>query len=289
MSIARGRLYPRPHRAQLALIVTMLLVGCSPAPRLPDSSSLPDLPPGFPLDYYTGEASGDGQVFVVDPQRSEIRVYAYRGGRLARLGHNHVIASRDVRGFILLGNRLEDSRADLYFPLLNVLVDDPGMRAEAGEGYASEPTDEDKTGTLANMLREEVLDAATYPFAQVSVDVIGGHLPVLQLKVRPTLRGVTSEAIVPAVAALRGDELTVRGAFELHQSRHGITPFSVLGGALRVEDRVGVVFRLVATPPPDPADRADALRNPSGKAIPRLRPILVQAGDYPRGMPGPPR
>jgi hypothetical protein len=41
--------------------------------------------------------------------------------------------------------------------------------------------------------------------------------------------------------------MTARGRFAILQSDYGIVPFSVLGGALRVEDRVEIMFRIVAT------------------------------------------
>jgi hypothetical protein len=42
------------------------------------------------------------------------------------------------------------------------------------------------------------------------------------------------------------DEVTVTGTAAVDQSRFGITPFAVLGGALTVRDRVDVRFRIRA-------------------------------------------
>jgi hypothetical protein len=42
--------------------------------------------------------------------------------------------------------------------------------------------------------------------------------------------------------------LTVIAAFRVLQSKLGITPFSILGGAIRVRDAIDIRIRLVARP-----------------------------------------
>jgi hypothetical protein len=37
------------------------------------------------------------------------------------------------------------------------------------------------------------------------------------------------------------------GTLAIEQSEFGITPFSILGGAIAVKDRVDIAFRIVAT------------------------------------------
>jgi len=46
----------------------------------------------------------------------------------------------------------------------------------------------------------------------------------------------------------RGTDLVASGEVELRQSQLGLTPFSVMMGALQVQDAMRVQFRLIATP-----------------------------------------
>jgi polyisoprenoid-binding protein YceI len=67
------------------------------------------------------------------------------------------------------------------------------------------------------------------------------------LEIDLTWNGTTRQITVPADLEIDGGRLRVSGAFELWQSGFGIEPFSVLGGALRVEDRIDLRFELDAT------------------------------------------
>ena len=72
----------------------------------------------------------------------------------------------------------------------------------------------------------------------------GGDSRVLEVAV--TLHGVTRALQVPARFESAGEELGVSGRFSLNQSDFGITPFSILGGAIQVQDRVDLRFRIHA-------------------------------------------
>jgi hypothetical protein len=53
---------------------------------------------------------------------------------------------------------------------------------------------------------------------------------------------------MPVTAQLSKGTLRATGAFEINQNDFGITPVSLFLGAVRNQDRVRVVFDLVATP-----------------------------------------
>lgn len=193
-------------------------------------------------------ARSGARVWRVDPAVSEVVVYVYRGGALARLGHNHVIASREVRGYVLTAEPLRDSRADVYLPVWTMTVDDPTLRQAAGPGFDTEPSESDIAGTRRNMLGDGVLGADKFPFVTLrvrSVDHSGPHTALLGTV---TLRGVSREVSIPATLDIAPNRLTVSGSFALKQSDFGITPFSVLGGKLVVKDEVRVAYRLSSKP-----------------------------------------
>jgi hypothetical protein len=100
-------------------------------------------------------------VYEVDPASSRIVIEVRRGGALAQLGHDHVVVSHDVAGYVAP----VEARADLYVRLERLVVDEAAERAEAH--FESQPPDDAIAGTRENMLRK--LDAAAHPFAVIGV------------------------------------------------------------------------------------------------------------------------
>ena len=93
--MTRGR---RPNGRVSCFLLALLVSGCAPPVRGPVS---PGSPEGFPSEFYERAARSGAPVWRVEPAESEVLIHAYRAGPWARLGHNHVIVSRDVRGWVL--------------------------------------------------------------------------------------------------------------------------------------------------------------------------------------------
>ena len=156
-----------------------------------------------------------------------------RAGSLARLGHDHVVASNDVEGYVAP----EKGRSDLYVALDRLVVDEPALRAEAG--FDTQPSEADIAGTHRNMLTR-VLEVERYPFALVAVsDVVPGADDAV-VTVAITLHGVTRTTRIPVRIETATDEIAVNGRVVLEQSDLGIAPLSILGGALQVEDQINL-------------------------------------------------
>src|SRR6266508_6525710 len=179
---------PPPHRAGLAaaLLSTMLalmLAGCAPLVREP--APAPAVPPAdFPEGYYLEALAQGKPVFRVDSRESLVVIEVRRSGSLARLGHDHVVASHEVGGYVAP----DEGRADLYVQLERLEVDEAALRAEAG--FDTQPTESDIEGTRANML-EKVLEAEKFPFALIGVSGANTRRGDVTLNVAITLHGVT--------------------------------------------------------------------------------------------------
>ncbi len=225
-----------------------LLAGCAaPPPR--EAAPPIAYPAGFPWQDYTDlEAREPGRLWRIVPEDSEILIYVLRGGRLARLGHNHVIASRDVRGLIWLGEDFSTSRADLYFPTGDLIVDDPDMRAAAGPNFDTSPSAADIKGTRANLLGPRVLDVDHYPFVTARAWVESGPPQRPRLSFVVTVKAGSSRQVAPVKLQIADGRLMASGDLTINQTDLGMAPFSVLGGALRVEDTLRLHVRLVARP-----------------------------------------
>ncbi len=227
------------------LIALALLAGCAveppvqPPPAAPAPLRIDD---GGAAWYPAARQAGE-QVWAIDAAQSLITVTVRRSGALARLGHDHVVASRTVTGLVAP----RAGRADFQFRLDQMTVDEEALRTAAG--LDTKPTAEAIEGTRANMLKR-VLDADTYPVVALSARTIAGKPGMLRLGV--TLHGVTRSVDLPVTIEQTTSRLVASGALTLKQTEFGITPMSVMGGAIAVQDAMELAFRIVAvdTPPP---------------------------------------
>lgn len=227
-----------PLRAGAAISFA-LLIGCAGAPERPadqtDSVPWPDFP-----------APKAGEVaFRVDPDASELRIRVDPEGPMARLGHSHIIGGHVVHGTVVAGPRPSDTRIDIRIDATALEVDRPEWRAR--EGLKPELDASAVNGTLANMRGEGVLDVQRHPEISIRSTAIRGPEWLPDIRVRIRLRGVVREIEVPVAVERNHRRIIASGAFELLQSDFGIAPFSAAGGALRVSDRMGIRFRIVAT------------------------------------------
>src|SRR5690606_18171887 len=105
------------RRSLLAGAVLGLAACQSPAPQPPAGE--PAATPAPVVDLAAGYArlrDSGAVVYRVDPARSDIRVYVYRGGRAAKLGHNHVLSVPAFEGYAVFdGSDLASARFDLGF------------------------------------------------------------------------------------------------------------------------------------------------------------------------------
>ncbi len=228
-----------PGMRKLSAIVPAiaLVAACAWQPSVPPAPEA-TAPAAFPGAFYRQAAAQGARVYRVDPGASLVVIEVRRGGTLARLGHDHVVASHDVQGYVAPGA----ARADLYVPLDRLVVDEPALRAEAK--FDTLPTADDIEGTRRNML--SALEAARYPFALVSVSGHPGGTGASPANVAVTLHGVTRVQQVPMNVDARGDVIEVTGELVLKQTEFGITPMSVLGGAILVQDPLHLRFRIRA-------------------------------------------
>lgn len=232
---------PAALRTILAILPCAMLAACvarAPAHDAPDAPAVLRAPAEFPLDVYRDAQSRGEAVLQVDTRHSHVAIEVRRGGPLAGLGHDHVVASRNVQGYILPSA----GRADLFIPLGQLTVDEAGLREESGMGKP--PSMEAVDGTRRNML-DKVLEAEHFPFALVRVVRRDDDT----LRVAITLHGHTREFSPPARIEQASGKMTVSGELTIAQSDFGITPFAVLGGALQVQDKLALRYRIVAVRP----------------------------------------
>src|SRR5262252_682486 len=121
-------------RPLAAVAAVLLAAGCAEILRI-EAPVAP--PPEFPEGFYQQAQQGGKPVYRVDPRESLVVIEVRRGGSLARLGHDHVVASHDATGYVAPG----EGRADLYVALARLVVDEPELRKQAV--FDTQPSESD--------------------------------------------------------------------------------------------------------------------------------------------------
>jgi polyisoprenoid-binding protein YceI len=232
-------LTPRPSFPWLVLVCLVALASCTVVPPSPPS------PPVHPL---ASLIKAQAQFYRIDPAASTLHILVYRGGPMARLGHNHVVSSHNLQGRVWRGVVLENSGFDITVPVNDLVVDDNAARATEGEDFALNVSEDAKHGTKANMLRDTLLDGARYPEIRIMSVRVQGDANAPQVIATLRIRDQTRQVTVPVTLQTAGAGLRVTGSFQIRQTDFGITPLSIALGALQVVDAVTIKFVLVAVP-----------------------------------------
>jgi polyisoprenoid-binding protein YceI len=204
----------------------------------------PVTPPSTPAPAPVTDTTGAIH-YRVDGAASEIHIMVYRGGTMARMGHNHVVSSKSLGGELFLHENLKRSRVDLTLPTGSLIVDDPQSRSSEGEDFAAEVPQDAREGTRRNMLRTEILDGEHYSAISLQSIAVSGTRSHPELTMRVKIKDVARD--IPVIAMLQESSrtVTVTGEFAIKQTDFGITPLSIALGALQVVDQLKIKFSIV--------------------------------------------
>jgi polyisoprenoid-binding protein YceI len=235
------------------LMPALLLAACqAPAPRSTDHAMPEAAAPTSAALRAEYDALGQrgGRMYVIDAARSQLLIYAYRGGAAARLGHNHVLRAAQIEGYVHVpATAPAGARFDLRVPLAQLAIDEPQLRAATGDAFAGERSASDIAGTRHNMLGPDGLDATRFTDVRVRSTQVSGDWPALVADVEITLHGVARTLMVPLRVHRSGVDLAISGSLVLRQSDFGVQPYSALLGLLAVQDPVTIAFELLARTP----------------------------------------
>jgi polyisoprenoid-binding protein YceI len=229
-----------------AVLLAAGLVGCPSPPRAPAPPAerrIPSAPPpqeghlGRPYDI----ASGD----------SLLTLRVFRGGPLAKAGHNHVIASHTLRGTFYVPADPARTTFEVHLPVTELTIDETALREdEHSEEFPPDIPDSAKEGTRKNMLSGALLDGERFPEILLQSGSLepapAGSSAQWVAHIQVTVRDRTNTVIVPVHFEQQGDAIVLTGEFPLKQTDLGLTPFTALLGALQVVDEMKVRFRVVA-------------------------------------------
>jgi polyisoprenoid-binding protein YceI len=228
-------------RSVLAACPALLLSGCPVRPPVPAAP-----PPAAPAP-----AALEGARYDIDPAASLLTVRVYRGGTLASAGHNHLIASHELRGALYVPADLMHASFEVHIPVDTLTVDEKELRArELSPDFPPDVPDSARQGTRHNMLGPALLDAEHHP--EIVLRALGltpqgaGPANSVLARVAVQVRGQERTVEVPVSYRLTADTLEVSAQFPLRQTDLGLTPFTAMLGALAVQDEMRLRLELVA-------------------------------------------
>lgn len=228
------------------LALALGLEGCPTRPNAPYPSPVQRRVPGQAPEPAPGELH-EGRPYDIVSDQSLLTLLVFRGGPLAKAGHNHVIASHALRGTLYVPANLARTTFEVHFPVTELTVDEAALRAKENEAdFPPDVPDSAKEGTRKNMLGPALLDAEHHPDIDLRSSGLEPSGSGWIAHVTVTVRDRDSTIAVPVRYEPRGDEVVVSGEFPLKQTDLGLTPFSALLGALQVVDEMKVRFRIVA-------------------------------------------
>ena len=225
-------------RALTAIAVALSIGGCAARAHRGEPSAQ-----GEPVH---AEQAALARTYQVDPSESLLIVRVYRGGTLARAGHNHIVASHDLAGTVYVAKDLVRSSFLLQLPVAALTVDEAELRAAQGADFAADVPDAAKEGTRRHMLGPAVLDAEHHPQITLRSQSLESDADRLMARVQIRIRDQVHVFTVPVSYTLAANELLAQGELALKQSDLGLVPFTALLGALQVQDEMQLQFRVVA-------------------------------------------
>ncbi len=227
-----------PHRVIVTGFVLLGLAGCQTSPPVRQV-------PG-PVASAPSAIPAGAREYTVVAEDSLLQILVYRGGAMARLGHNHVIASRHLAGTVFVNDDNTQTRFDIRIPVNELTIDEPAMREQAGADFPPGVPLSARDGTRKNLLSEALLDGERYPVIRLrATDVVAvgdSHDVGVEITIKDQVRRVR----VPVTLARKAGALVARGEFPLKQSELGFKPFSVAMGTLVVLDEMRILFEVVA-------------------------------------------
>jgi polyisoprenoid-binding protein YceI len=249
----------------VAVLLATALVGCPSPPRAPAP------PTERPAQAAPPSQRHLGRPYDIASSDSLLTLRVFRGGPLAKAGHNHVIASHTLRGTFYVPADPARTTFEVHLPVTELTIDEAALReGEHSEEFPPDIPDSAKEGTRKNMLSGALLDGEHYPEILLQSESLepaqaesGAQSPPLGTSPLPrlqwlahiqvTVRDRTSTVVVPVHVELahgspgqQGDVIVLTGEFPLKQTDLGLTPFTALLGALQVVDEIKVRFRVVA-------------------------------------------
>ncbi len=180
------------------------------------------------------------RTFAIDGNASSAAAHVGKTGIGSFAGHEHTVLAQTIHGEVVLDpEQLSRSSVDLIVNARSLKI------SEEGEPQGDAPK------VQRAMRGPNVLDVGRYATIHFrSVEVTGKQSAPnsydLTVVGELSLHGLTKAFTVPVRLDVHGDTLNATGKMVVKQTDFGIEPTSAAGGLVKVEDEVGLTFRIAA-------------------------------------------
>jgi polyisoprenoid-binding protein YceI len=186
-------------------------------------------------------AAAAGWLYAIDARGSRLTIRAFAAGMLSAVGHDPVIAVRDLQGEVAF----DAATPDTARVQLRIAADSLSVQNDVSDKDRRE---------IERAMKQDVLEIATFAeigfeSTAVRIDTGNGRMRV-DVDGQLSLHGVTRRQHVSGQVFLMGDTLRAQGETTLRQTDFQITLVSALGGALKIKDEVKLSFELLARKAP---------------------------------------
>jgi polyisoprenoid-binding protein YceI len=177
--------------------------------------------------------------YSIDQANSKLEIRVYKAGLFKALGHDHLIAAREISGQVLFDARkIENSSVRFKIETKSLTVVDPGE------------SEKDRRDVQATMTGVEVLDTAKCPeivFSSTNVSAAKKTADGwdLTLAGKLDLHGVEKPVSLPLRVHLEASRLGAQGEVSLLQTEYGITPVKIASGSVKVKDKLNISFTII--------------------------------------------
>ena len=173
------------------------------------------------------------------PADSTITVWTYKDGLLAKMAHDLSIRATRLRADLTRDGRRFS--VDVAVPVRGLRV-----QGQVKDGRILALGEKDHQKIEDNLASKDVLDAGRYPDVRFTGE---GALPdagagPLRVEGRLTIHGNARPLTLDCELREVRDRWVVVGEARLSQTAFGVTPYSALFGALKVQDEVRVSWEL---------------------------------------------
>ena len=188
-------------------------------------------------NLYSGKLMVPSGASLINSEKSLLTVHVNKAGLLSFIGHQHIIASRDLDGWI------DEVKNQGYFSfdIAKMTVDEPALLKSnllPDELNASE-----KEATKQNMMK--MLDAKNFPNVRVLVTSYDIKKSMIHAKITVKDQMIERDLLVKVTKSASNKITNLTGETRLKLLDFAVEPFSALGGLLSVNDEIVIEWKLV--------------------------------------------
>lgn len=196
----------------------------------------PTMTPPMRQNLYSGKLMVPSGASLINPEKSILTVHVNKAGFLSFLGHQHIVASRNLDGWV------DEAKNQGYFSfeIAKMTMDEPLLLK--GKMLADELNPAEKEATKQNMLK--MLDAKNFPDVRVAITSFDPKKSMIHAKIMVKDQMIERDLLVKVTRSANNKITTLTGETSLKLLDFSVEPFSALGGLLSVNNEISIEWNL---------------------------------------------